>query len=48
MTELIIKPELIEKIKTFINERLNKPVKEGVDLTAIVRKLKERRAKRGK
>lgn len=36
----------IDKIKDKIAEHLTKPVKKGVDLTGILRKLKERRAKK--
>lgn len=39
-------PVNIEQIKEKITEHLTKPVKKGVDLTGLIRKLRERRAKK--
>ncbi len=48
MSETLENQTIIEKIKGFVSERVNKPLKTGVDVTAIIKKLKERNAKKDK
>jgi hypothetical protein len=48
MADVLDSKTTVDKIKGYINERLSKPLKNGVDVASIVKKLKESRAKKGK
>lgn len=37
---------IADKIKAFMTEQVNRPVKKGVDLAGIIKQLKERRSKK--
>jgi hypothetical protein len=46
MAQESINKETVEKIKGLVSDFVNKPLKKGVDVLGIIRKLKERREKK--
>lgn len=48
MADVLDNKVTVEKIKGFIQERLSKPLKSGVDIASIIKRLKESKAKKGK